>query len=64
MDSISKVRVGKLITMVVTAQDRQSAIDIVTRACNKILANPVIEDFSFDIQDAGDLSAPLEGAQG
>lgn len=51
LGSISGVRVGKRITLLVEAKDREAAGDIVTRACNTILANPVIEDFTFEIRE-------------
>lgn len=52
LNSISAVRVGKRITLQVEAEDRDAAGEKVAEACRKILANPVIEDFSFDIIEA------------
>lgn len=43
---ISHVRVGKRIELLVDATDEESALAMVHAACHRILANPVIEDFS------------------
>ena len=46
---ISQVRVGKRIELVVDAADEAAALAIVEAACHRILANPVIEDFTAAI---------------
>lgn len=61
--SISQVRVGKRITLMVEADDPEAAADIVTRACNTILANPVIEDFTFEIQEDAVHPAVIGGGE-
>jgi phosphoribosylformylglycinamidine synthase len=48
-DSVQSVRVGKRIEMTVDAADRATADAAVTEMCQKLLANPVIEDFTFKI---------------
>jgi len=45
-DSISDIRIGKRITMNVEAENEESARLTAEAACRKLLANPVIEDFS------------------
>jgi phosphoribosylformylglycinamidine synthase subunit PurS len=48
-DGISEVRVGKRITLTVEAPDEQAARSIVSSASEKILANPVIEDYELEL---------------
>lgn len=48
-DAISAVRVGKRITCTVEAPDEKAAREILTGACEKVLANPVIEDYEIDL---------------
>ncbi|HHL72359.1 MAG TPA: phosphoribosylformylglycinamidine synthase subunit PurS [Bacteroidetes bacterium] len=49
---ISTARVGKLIELTVDAADQAEAETIVRGACEKLLANPVIEEYRYDIQRA------------
>ncbi len=49
---ISSVRTGKEIELMVDAQDKQEAETLVEQACRKLLANPVMEDFSFVVEQA------------
>jgi len=46
---LSNVRVGKIITLDVTADSSDEASAIIRQAANKLLANPIIEDFSITI---------------
>lgn len=61
LGSINGVRIGKRITLHVEAADHETAVDIVDRACKKILANPVIEDFSYEISEAAGWPAIVGG---
>jgi len=49
MSEVKGVRMGKLVEMDVDATNEESARQIVTEACNKLLANTVMEDFTFKI---------------
>ena len=49
LDDVDDVRVGKFIIMMVSATDEVAARETVTKAGAKLLANPVIEDFRFDL---------------
>lgn len=51
-DGIGGVRVGKRITFTV-AGPRQDAERKVAELCERLLANPVIEDWTFTIEDGG-----------
>lgn len=47
---IIDVRMGKRIEFVVDAADEDRAAQIVQRACESFLSNPVIEDFRFELK--------------
>ncbi len=48
-ESVQSVRVGKYIEIKLDASDREQAETTVRQMCAKLLANPVIEDFRFDL---------------
>lgn len=48
-DGIDQVRIGKLIEMKISADSKDDAESIARRACEKLLANPVTEDFEVEI---------------
>ncbi len=47
--SVGDVRTGKLIEFEIRAEDDESANAQIDKACRQLLANPVIEDFSFEL---------------
>lgn len=49
-EGVSNVRVGKVIELDIDASDEASAEALVKAMCEKILANPVTEDYSIDIK--------------
>ena len=49
---VESVRAGKFIEIRIDAADRASAENAVKEMCSKLLANPVIEDFRLEIEDA------------
>jgi len=51
-DAASDVRVGRAIDLEVAAADAAEAEDLVRRMCERLLANPVTEDFSIEVQAA------------
>lgn len=50
----SRVRVGKLIRVDVTAASEDTAREIGTKMCDQLLANPVIEEYSLSVKPAPD----------
>jgi phosphoribosylformylglycinamidine synthase len=50
-DGTRRVRVGKRITVQVEAPDRAAAEAIGREMCEKLLANPVIEEYTIDISE-------------
>ena len=51
-DSVESVRAGKYLEIRVDGEDQAQAEARVTEMCRKLLANPVIEDFRFEIEEA------------
>lgn len=58
---IETVRVGKHIEFMIDSPDEAVAAETVGQACERFLANPVIEDFFFDIEPAAGHSAADQG---
>jgi phosphoribosylformylglycinamidine synthase len=50
--NVSHVRVGKSIRLVVDAPDEATARAQVDEMCRRLLANPVIEDYTIDVFSA------------
>ena len=57
--NVTQVRVGKSIRLVVEADDTEAARAQVEEMCRRLLANPVIEDFSVELAE---LVARQDGA--
>jgi len=49
LDAVQNVRIGKSITMTVNADTEEEAKRITDIACKKLLANTVMEDYSFTV---------------
>ena len=49
---LGDVRIGKLITMTLDFDDKKKAEEKVNEMCRKLLANPIIEDYNFKIEEA------------
>lgn len=52
-DQIAHVRIGKFVEMEVEAESEENARHIAEEASSKLLANPVMENFSVTIEQAG-----------
>ena len=52
-ESVSDVRAGKYMEIRLDAQDRADAQAQVAAMCDRLLANPVIEDYSFEVAAVG-----------
>ncbi|MGI8610153.1 MAG: phosphoribosylformylglycinamidine synthase subunit PurS [Candidatus Dormibacteria bacterium] len=50
-NEIEGVRAGKYLTIDLDAQDRAEAETRLEEMCQKLLANPVIEEYRFDVTD-------------
>ncbi len=51
-ESVEQVRVGRQIEMILPTEDREAASLQLREMAEQLLANPVIEDFQIDIQEA------------
>ena len=51
-NEVEGVRAGKYLTIDIDAQDREEAQTRVEEMCQKLLANPVIEEYRFDLKEA------------
>ncbi len=51
-ETVSDVRIGKYLEVRVDEADRVRAEGLVLDMCRKLLANPVIEECNFDLEDA------------
>ncbi|MFH1683700.1 MAG: phosphoribosylformylglycinamidine synthase subunit PurS [Candidatus Margulisiibacteriota bacterium] len=47
---INAVRMGKFITLKLDAKDQAEAQEKAQKMCQKLLANPIIEDFSVEVK--------------
>ncbi len=47
---VGAVRVGKYLEIELTGSDKEAARKQIDEACHKILSNPVIEDYRFEIE--------------
>lgn len=50
-DSVERVRMGKFAEMWIDADSQETAEKIAREACEKLLANPVMEDFDIALED-------------
>jgi phosphoribosylformylglycinamidine synthase subunit PurS len=55
---VSAVRVGKYLEVTLAAADQQSAEAAVHEMCDRLLANPVIERYNFDVVNVDAPAAP------
>ncbi|MBN2097113.1 MAG: phosphoribosylformylglycinamidine synthase subunit PurS [Candidatus Omnitrophica bacterium] len=49
--NLADVRMGKLVTIKLDTGDKQAAEADIKEMCQKLLANPIIEDYSFTISE-------------
>jgi phosphoribosylformylglycinamidine synthase len=50
-ESVEDVRIGKFIELSVNASSKNEAEQVTRDVCQKLLANPVMEDFSFVVEE-------------
>lgn len=48
-NNIKDTRIGKYIELTIDARSEKDAGEVARHACQKLLANPVMEDFEFEI---------------
>ncbi len=50
-DNVGQVRIGKYIELTLTAADEAAAREQLDRVCDQLLANPVIENYRFELTE-------------
>jgi phosphoribosylformylglycinamidine synthase len=55
-DDVSGVRIGKLIDIELRTADRAVAERRIEDMCRRLLANPVIEDYRYEVLDGAETS--------
>lgn len=48
-DNVERVRIGKYVELALTAEDEAAAQQQIDRMCDQLLANPVIENYRFEL---------------
>ncbi|MFN3872695.1 MAG: phosphoribosylformylglycinamidine synthase subunit PurS [Ignavibacterium sp.] len=51
LTNIRNTRIGKYIEFDVLCENRQEAENEVNEYCNKLLANPIMEDYEFTLEE-------------
>jgi len=54
-DQIDQVRMGKRAEVWIDEEDEEAAREVATEACEKLLANPVTENFEIHLEAAEDV---------
>ena len=49
LSDVNNVRIGKHVTLEVEATSKEEATEKIDIACKKILANPIMESYSYEI---------------
>jgi phosphoribosylformylglycinamidine synthase len=49
--TVEEVRMGKLVELNIKGSDRKKAEKDLEEMCHKLLSNPIIEDYSYDIEE-------------
>lgn len=50
-DNVERVRIGKYIELSLTANSADAAAQQLDRICDQLLANPVIENYRFELEE-------------
>lgn len=61
-DEVSEVRMGKHAEVWIDAEDEEAAHRMATEACEKLLANPVTENFEIELEQVSRETAGQEGS--
>lgn len=61
---VKGVRVGKSITFTIEGSDREAIEALVKKMCEEFLANPVIEEYTYEIAASDTHSLETAGTEG
>ncbi len=50
-DALKNVRIGKRVELEIESDSEKSALSQVEEACEKLIANPIIEDYEIEIEE-------------
>ena len=50
-DRVEEVRIGKYVEMMIDEADREQAEQVAREACERLLANPVMENFTISLEE-------------
>ncbi len=50
-NSLTNVRIGKLVELTVEAETEEKALELVDNACKQLIANPIIEDHFVKLEE-------------
>lgn len=53
-DNVERVRIGKYVELTLTADDEATAKQQLDRMCDQLLANPVIENYRFELLETAE----------
>lgn len=56
-DNVEQVRIGKYVELALTAETEDAARQQLDQVCDQLLANPVIENYRFELTEVATLSA-------
>ncbi len=51
LNGVGEVRIGKFIELRLNVSNKKKAEQLADEACKKLLANPVMEDFNYTIEE-------------
>jgi phosphoribosylformylglycinamidine synthase subunit PurS len=51
LSDIKETRIGKYIEFVVNTKDRKRADQQVNEYCHKLLSNPIMEDYEYELEE-------------
>ena len=54
-DNVEQVRIGKYVELTLTAADEAAARQQLDHVCDQLLANPVIENYRFELTESATL---------
>lgn len=54
ISGIKDVRMGKIVRITLDAESRERAVSSVEDMCRKLLANPIIENYNFEVSEEDD----------
>lgn len=60
-ESIDQVRMGKLAELWIDASDKHEAQNVAEEACEKLLANPVTENYAITLEEVEEKPSPSDG---